>query len=99
MLDSFSIYLIGFNIQLFRSNVDSFSIYLIDLTISYSEDHFQEKNQIYLKMYLEIEKFSVYVHDLEKVAVDFLGNAGSSEPTNTWMSMLTKSSPRRFLSP
>ena len=33
MLDSFSIYLIGFNIQLFRSNVDSFSIYLIDLTI------------------------------------------------------------------
>ena len=58
-------------------------------TFSYSEDHFKDKNQIYLKMYLEIEKFSVYVHDLDKVAVDFLGNAGSSEPT--WMSMLTKS--------
>ena len=50
-------------------------------------------------MYLDTEKFSVYVHDLEKVAVDFLGNAGSSEPANTRMSMLTKSSPGRFLSP
>ena len=50
-------------------------------------------------MYLDTEKFLVYVHDLKKVAVDFLGNAGSSEPANTCMSMLAKSSPGRFLSP
>ena len=50
-------------------------------------------------MYLEIEKFSVYVHDLEKVAVEFLGNAGSLEPTNTWIPNLTKSSHSRLFSP
>ena len=60
MLDSFSMYLIGFNIQLFRSNVDSFSIYLIDLTIQLFRRSFsRKKSNLFENVSGDREVFSI----------------------------------------